>query len=80
MSVYCSVNMSRGKSIPAGGGLVGCELALDLAENNRQVTILEALPEILSAGAPVPHMNKIMLKDLLKFHHVQQIADRKSVV
>ncbi|MFQ7551425.1 MAG: NAD(P)/FAD-dependent oxidoreductase [Blautia marasmi] len=57
-----------------GGGLVGCELALDLAKNNRQVTILEALPEILSAGAPVPHMNKIMLKDLLKFHHVQQIA------
>lgn len=57
-----------------GGGLVGCELALDLAENGRQVTILEALPEILSAGAPVPHMNKIMLKDLLNFHHVQQIA------
>ena len=57
-----------------GGGLVGCELALDLAENGKQVTILEALPEILSAGAPVPHMNKIMLKDLLHFHHVQQIA------
>ena len=37
-----------------GGGLVGCELALDLAENGKQVTILEALPEILSAGHRFP--------------------------
>ena len=54
-----------------GGGLVGCELALSLAENGHEVTIVEALPAILSAGAPIPHMNKMMLLDLLRFHNVK---------
>lgn len=54
-----------------GGGLVGCELALDLAENDHDVTIVEALPAILSAGAPIPHMNKMMLLDLLRANGVQ---------
>lgn len=54
-----------------GGGLVGCELALDLAENDHDVTIIEALPAILSAGAPIPHMNKMMLLDLLRANGVQ---------
>ncbi len=35
-----------------GGGLVGCETALGYAQAGKQVTILEALPDILSAGIP----------------------------
>ena len=57
-----------------GGGLVGCELALDLAQKGHSVTVLEALPEILSAGAPMPHMNKIMLRDLLALYHTELVA------
>lgn len=60
-----------------GGGLVGCELALDLAEKDHKVTIIEALPAILSAGAPIPHMNKLMLQDLLRFHGVQLLENIK---
>lgn len=60
-----------------GGGLVGCELALDLAEKGHEVTIIEALPAILSAGAPIPHMNKMMLQDLLRFHKVRLLENVK---
>lgn len=60
-----------------GGGLVGCELALDLVQKGHAVTILESLPKILSAGASIPHMNKMMLQDLLAFHHVRLLEDTK---
>ena len=48
-----------------GGGLVGCETALGYAQAGKTVTIVEALPDILSAGIPVPEMNVSMLRDLL---------------
>ena len=48
-----------------GGGLVGCETALGYAQAGKTVTIVEALPDILSAGIPVPEMNASMLRDLL---------------
>ncbi|MBP1040328.1 FAD-dependent oxidoreductase [Vagococcus sp. BWB3-3] len=49
-----------------GGGLVGCEIALEYSRENKNVTIVENLPEILlSKGAPVPYPNKLMLSDLL---------------
>ena len=56
----------RKKSVlVVGGGVVGCETALGYAQAGKQVTILEALPDILSAGIPVPEMNDSMLRDLL---------------
>lgn len=48
-----------------GGGLVGCEVALGCAQEGKQVTVIEALPDILSSGAPVPVMNATMLRDLI---------------
>lgn len=57
-----------------GGGLVGCETALWLAQKGKKVMVVEALENILSAGKPIPHMNKIMLIDLMKYHHVQTIT------
>ena len=56
-----------------GGGLVGCEAALWAAQNGKQVTIIEQLDELMSAGIYVPPMNKMML-DLLKFHGVRIIT------
>lgn len=57
-----------------GGGLVGCELSLHLAQNGKHVTIIEALPDILKSGAPIPPMNEWMLRDLLAFNHVDIIT------
>lgn len=57
-----------------GGGLVGCETALWLAQSGRDVTVVEALDNILSAGKPVPHMNKTMLIDLMNQYKVKTIT------
>lgn len=58
-----------------GGGLVGCETALYLAQQGSNVTIVESKDNILSAGKPIPHMNKIMLMDLLKKYNINIITN-----
>ena len=56
-----------------GGGLVGCETALWLAKQGREVTIVEMLPDILySPEAFVADPNELMLKDLLIYHGVKK--------
>jgi NADH:flavin oxidoreductases, Old Yellow Enzyme family len=62
------------KVVMIGGGLVGCETGLWLAQQGREVTIVEMLDSILSAGKPVPHMNKDMLMNLLAQAHVKIIT------
>lgn len=63
--------ITAGKNVAIiGGGLVGCELALHLAQNDSKVTIIEAKDTILSTGNALPPMNYWMLTDELKFHHV----------
>lgn len=75
--MYKAEDLLSGEVVPGdrvaiiGGGLVGCELALDLLQKGRKVTILEIMPEILSTGAPMPHMNKIMLKDMLHLYQTK---------
>lgn len=63
------------KCVIVGGGLVGCELALHLAKHGKDVTIVEALKDILKSGAPMAPMNEWMLRDLLKFNNVKIAAD-----
>ncbi|SMC23862.1 2-enoate reductase [Clostridium acidisoli DSM 12555] len=58
-----------------GGGLVGCETALYLSKQGKTVTIVEAKSNILDAGKPIPHMNKIMLLDLLKMQNIKIITN-----
>lgn len=58
-----------------GGGLVGCETALYLSKQGKTVTIVEAKNNILDAGKPIPHMNKIMLLDLLKMQNIKIITN-----
>jgi len=53
-----------------GGGQVGCEIALWLAQQGKKVTIAEKLADVLVGGRPIPWMNRVMLLDLLKFHKV----------
>jgi 2-enoate reductase len=58
-----------------GGGLVGCETALWLAQQGKKVTIIEMLGGLMQAALPVPWPNKSMLLDLLEFHKVGVIAN-----
>jgi len=54
-----------------GGGLVGCEMALEYAQAGKEVTVVEVLPKILSAGGiPSPIPNGQMIPDLFERHHV----------
>jgi 2-enoate reductase len=61
--------------VVVGGGLVGCEVALWLAEEGKQVTIVEMLPELMTGGISVPRMNRYMLIDLLALHKVNVITN-----
>ncbi|MBQ9851652.1 MAG: FAD-dependent oxidoreductase [Ruminiclostridium sp.] len=70
-NVFDCVTALSGNSIPGqtvvviGGGLVGCEIALGLAQEGKQVTIIEFLPDILSGSGFVPEQNEQMMRDLL---------------
>lgn len=53
-----------------GGGLVGCETGLWLRQQGKNVTIVEALPEILGGGEDMCFANYDMLRDLLVFNKI----------
>jgi 2-enoate reductase len=57
-----------------GGGLIGCEIALWMAQQGKKVTLVEILKDLLTGGLPVQHMNRLMLLDLLKFHKVEVLT------
>lgn len=65
------------KVVVVGGGLVGCEMALDYAQEGKEVTVVEALPKILSAGIPSPIPNGQMIPDLFEHHHVTVLENHK---
>lgn len=65
-----SFKKSTGKVIVIGGCLVGCEMALDYAQEGKRVTVVEALPKILSAGIPSPIPNGQMIPDLFEYLYV----------
>ncbi|MGZ3559408.1 MAG: NAD(P)/FAD-dependent oxidoreductase, partial [Thermodesulfobacteriota bacterium] len=62
---------AQGEVLVVGGGLIGCETALWLAQQGKKVTIVEILGDLMIGGIPVQHMNRLMLLDLLKFHRVE---------
>lgn len=59
------------KIVVVGGGLVGCETALDFAIDGKSVTIVEALPQILQAGTVIPLMIRQLMPDMFKKYDVQ---------
>ena len=62
------------KIVVVGGGQVGCETALWLAQQGKKVTVVEMLDDVLTAGARIPHMNRVMLLDLMKHHEVEVVT------
>lgn len=83
--VYCAEQVLMNQKDPGdkvvvvGGGLVGCEMALDLAQKGKKVTILEALPKIMAVNGPICSANKEMLEELLPFHGVDIICNAKVI-
>lgn len=81
--VYCAEQVLMNQKDPGdkvvvvGGGLVGCEMALDLAQKGKKVTILEALPKIMAVNGPICSANKELLEELLPFHGVNIICNAK---
>lgn len=68
-----------------GGGLTGCEIALDMARKGKKVTVVDALDELMT-GTAFP--NKLMLLDYFKHynveiltgHRIKEINDTGAVV
>ena len=50
------------KIVVAGGGLVGCEIAYDEVMKGKEVTVVEALDDIMAAGGAAPLPNIMMIK------------------
>ena len=63
--------------VVVGGGLVGCETALWLAQEGKKVTIVEALDKIMAVNGPLCHANKDMLERLLPFNGVDIICSAR---
>ena len=81
--VYAAEQVLLGKADPGdtivivGAGLVGCELALDLAMKGKDVTLVEALGSIMAVNGPICSANREMLERLLPFHGVKTICNAK---
>lgn len=56
--------------VVVGGGMVGCETAVDLAKKGKKVSLVEQLPAILSSEF-VPQQHKMMLKDMIEYYGVK---------
>ena len=64
-------------TVVVGGGLVGCETALWLAEQGKNVTIVEVLDRLMAVNGPLCHANKDMLERLLPYHGVKAITSAR---
>lgn len=62
-----------------GGGLVGCETALWLAQQGKNVKVVEALDKILAVNGPLCHANSEMLERLIPFNGIEVIASARAV-
>lgn len=83
--VYTASDVLLGKKeagdnvVIIGGGLVGCETALWLAQKGKKVTIVEALEKILAINAPLCHANSEMLEALIPYNDIEVLASSQAV-
>jgi len=81
--VYTAADVLTGEKDPGestvviGGGLVGCETALWLAQKGKKVTIVEALGKLLAVNAPLCHANSEMLIRLIPYNNIETITSAK---
>ena len=81
--VFTAADVLTGKkdcgntTVVVGGGLVGCETALDLAKKGKKVTIVEALHKILALNGPLCSANSEMLEKLIPFNNIDVKTNSK---
>lgn len=81
--VYTAADVLNGEKDPGestvviGGGLVGCETALWLAQQGKKVKIVEALDKLLAVNAPLCHANSEMLERLIPYNNIETITSAK---
>jgi 2-enoate reductase len=79
-NVFTCIDLLLGKKkagktiVVIGGGLVGCETALWLTQQGKEVTIVEMLSKLMTKDPEVPHMNRAMLLDLLAVNKVNIVT------
>lgn len=64
-------------AVVVGGGLVGCEIAYDLAKQGKKVTLVEALDSLMSAGMPAPTPNRQFLVESFERYNVEVLTSNK---
>ncbi len=75
--VYTATDVLLGEApcgdrpVIVGGGLVGCETALWLAQKEKKVVIVEALEKLMAVNRPLCHANSEMLERLIPFHGIE---------
>ncbi|KGK88530.1 FAD-dependent oxidoreductase [Clostridium sp. HMP27] len=75
--VLMDVSKAGKEVVVVGGGLVGCETALWLAQMGKKVSIVEMQSDILGGPHGMPMMNYSMLVELLAFHNVDVYKNTK---
>ncbi|WP_432452790.1 FAD-dependent oxidoreductase [Agarivorans sp. QJM3NY_29] len=80
-NVYSAEDVLLGHQDPGqstliiGGGLVGCETALWLADQGKQVSLVEMQGDILTIGGPLCHANEDMLRDLVAYKNIELLTN-----
>jgi 2-enoate reductase len=62
-----------------GGGLVGCELALWLAREGKNVSLVEVQDKLLAVNGPLCHANSDMLVKLVPYSGVKVLTSSKVI-
>jgi 2-enoate reductase len=75
--VLSGTKRSGERVVIVGGGLVGCETAVWLAQQGKRVTLIEMLWDLMVGKPPVYHMNRIMLLDMLRFNKVEILTNTR---
>ena len=76
-NVYTAADVLNGvkpadaSTIIIGAGLVGCETALWLHDQGKQVTVVELADKILALAGPLCHANADMLHELMAFKKIK---------
>lgn len=65
--------------VVVGGGLIGCETALWLAGQGRNITIVEALEKLLAVNRPLCHANSDMLEELIPYNNINVKTKAKVI-
>lgn len=63
--------------VVVGGGLTGCEVAIDYAKSGKKVTLVEAADRVLAASNMVPITYSMMVNDMLEYYKVNVVCGRK---